>query len=198
MITHYLPVTAKMSFCIHTGFPENCSTLQYHQSFFFPHKWHFSAHMSLQIDLWCVMFYKMHNCLSLYFLTWTSQGRKKMTKKWLRSYRWVWLICKCGTGAVSHRMKINLGFLPNGHYNYWFSNPICHTHHPHMKMRLKNVAASICYNYKFFHFSLHFVENISWVSCSFIPTVYFFLYDLIIWKLKGRGISGDKAVATLN
>lgn len=84
---------------------------------------------------------------------WRKRQRER-EKEWSCSRRWVWLIwqCICGTGAVPHRVKINLRVLPSGQYNYWFPNPIWHTHHLHKKMRLKIWAAAVCYIHIYFYF----------------------------------------------
>lgn len=184
-ITHSLPVTAKIPFCIQTGFSQHCGTLWRRQPLSTNGTY---SDMSLQIELACATFHKMHNFVSLSFCTCNecqkrdvrqAKRQSERENEWLCSCRWVWLIWHsiCGTGAVPHRMKINRGFLPIGHYNYWFSNPICHTHHTHKKMWLENLAASICYYYTRFH-PLHFVEKY-----IYIVILQYSFFD-VIWKRK--------------
>lgn len=164
MITHSPSVPARILFYITQVFLSDAA--HYTCNIVSPsQKWYnFSAHTFLQIDLGCAMFHTVCNFVNLLLCMYRMSeketgGRERdkgaREKERLCSRRRVWLIWLsiCGTGAVLHRMKINLRFLPNGHYNYWFPNPICHTYNPHKKMWLKILAASICYIYTWFCFS---------------------------------------------
>ena len=92
----------------------------HHQPFFFHERHHFSTYVTTNRTQVCSV-PQDAQLVSLYFCVLCDECQKRdarrqreMEKEWLRSCRRLWLIWHStgGTGAVPHRMKINLGFCP--------------------------------------------------------------------------------------